>query len=111
MEGLTGNTLDSHRLIAAAGQQGPQIQDALVEELFSNYFTQVRSRAPVAVSFCQEACWTCVYDAVTLKLSAAVHAAECVPGQLHVWHDCQLAQNVLLGAASLSVLDLPLSAT
>ncbi|KAK9825745.1 hypothetical protein WJX74_003649 [Apatococcus lobatus] len=40
MDGLTGNTLDSHRLIAAAGQQGPQVQDALVEELFSNYFTQ-----------------------------------------------------------------------
>lgn len=38
--GLTGNTLDSHRLIAFAGQQGLEKQDALVEELFLNYFTQ-----------------------------------------------------------------------
>lgn len=38
--GLTGSTLDSHRLIALAGQQGLQKQNALVEELFLNYFTQ-----------------------------------------------------------------------
>ena len=44
MDGLTGNTLDSHRLIAAAGQQGPEVQDAVVEELFHNYFTQARQQ-------------------------------------------------------------------
>eukprot|EP00249_Psilotum_nudum_P009035 c21666_g2_i1 orf=204-629(+) len=38
--GLTGSTLDSHRLIELAGQQGLDKQNALVEELFINYFTQ-----------------------------------------------------------------------
>lgn len=39
--GLTGNTLDSHRLIHRAGEVGgAQMQDQLVEELFLNYFTQ-----------------------------------------------------------------------
>lgn len=38
--GLTGSTLDSHRLIVLAGQQGVEKQNALVEELFLNYFTQ-----------------------------------------------------------------------
>lgn len=38
--GLTGSTLDSHRLIALAGHQGCDKQNALVEELFVNYFTQ-----------------------------------------------------------------------
>ncbi|KAI5070916.1 hypothetical protein GOP47_0013167 [Adiantum capillus-veneris] len=38
--GLTGSTLDSHRLIALAGRQGYDKQNALVEELFCNYFTQ-----------------------------------------------------------------------
>lgn len=38
--GLTGNTLDSHRLIEWAGKHGADKQDALVEELFLNYFTQ-----------------------------------------------------------------------
>ena len=41
MDGLTGNTLDSHRLIAHAGDQGPEKQDALVEGLFKAYFTEV----------------------------------------------------------------------
>jgi hypothetical protein len=41
--GLTGNTLDSHRLIEwALHQGGPDAQNALVEELFRNYFTEVR---------------------------------------------------------------------
>lgn len=35
-----GKTLDSHRLIRLAGQQGPEKQNALVDELFANYFTQ-----------------------------------------------------------------------
>ncbi|XP_022843706.1 uncharacterized protein LOC111367190 isoform X1 [Olea europaea var. sylvestris] len=39
-DGLTGNTLDSHRLIYFAGQQGPDKQHALVEELCLGYFTQ-----------------------------------------------------------------------
>lgn len=41
MEGQTGNTLNSHRLIAFAGRQGPDVQDRVVEELFKAYFTQV----------------------------------------------------------------------
>ena len=41
MEGQTGNTLNSHRLIALAGQQGLDKQDKLVETLFKAYFTQV----------------------------------------------------------------------
>ncbi|KAJ4833099.1 hypothetical protein Tsubulata_001082 [Turnera subulata] len=40
MSGLTGNTLDSHRLIYFAGQQSPDKQHQLVEELFLGYFTQ-----------------------------------------------------------------------
>ncbi len=40
--GLTGNTLDSHRLVHWAGKEGGAAkQNALVEELFINYFTQV----------------------------------------------------------------------
>lgn len=38
--GLTGNTLDSHRLIEWAGRFGADKQNALVEELFANYFCQ-----------------------------------------------------------------------
>ncbi|PNH06161.1 hypothetical protein TSOC_007481 [Tetrabaena socialis] len=40
MGGLTGNTLDSHRLIAWAEQFGLAQQNALVEELFARYFCQ-----------------------------------------------------------------------
>ncbi|KAJ4707242.1 DSBA oxidoreductase family protein [Melia azedarach] len=40
MSGLTGNTLDSHRLIYFAGKQGLDKQHNLVEELFLGYFTQ-----------------------------------------------------------------------
>ncbi|KAG6542201.1 hypothetical protein Mapa_016434 [Marchantia paleacea] len=40
MGGKTGNTLDSHRLIALAGRQGLENQNNLVEELFLNYFAQ-----------------------------------------------------------------------
>ncbi|XP_028764891.1 uncharacterized protein LOC114722938 [Neltuma alba] len=40
MSGLTGNTMDSHRLIYFAGQQGSDRQHRLVEELFLGYFTQ-----------------------------------------------------------------------
>lgn len=42
MEGKTGSTLNSHRLIALAGQQGLDRQDKLVELLFRAYFTQVQ---------------------------------------------------------------------
>ncbi|XP_026425100.1 uncharacterized protein LOC113321406 [Papaver somniferum] len=42
MSGLTGNTLDSHRLITFAGHQGLDKQHALVEELGIGYFTQGR---------------------------------------------------------------------
>ncbi|CAL9772228.1 unnamed protein product [Musa acuminata subsp. burmannicoides] len=38
--GLTGNTMDSHRLITYASTQGYDKQNALVEELFLNYFCQ-----------------------------------------------------------------------
>ena len=41
MDGLTGNTLNSHRLIAYAGQQGVDVQDRVVEQLFKAYFTEV----------------------------------------------------------------------
>lgn len=40
MEGKTGSTLNSHRLIALAGRQGLDKQDKLVELLFRAYFTQ-----------------------------------------------------------------------
>ncbi|CAM9001017.1 unnamed protein product [Rhodiola kirilowii] len=40
MSGLTGNTLDSHRLIYLAGTQGLEKQNKLVDELFLGYFTQ-----------------------------------------------------------------------
>ncbi|PNY03926.1 DSBA-like thioredoxin domain containing protein [Trifolium pratense] len=40
LSGLTGNTMDSHRLIYFAGQQGLDKQHALVEELGLGYFTQ-----------------------------------------------------------------------
>ncbi|XP_027077270.1 uncharacterized protein LOC113753131 isoform X1 [Coffea eugenioides] len=40
MSGLTGNTLDSHRLLYLAGQQGLEEQHKLAEELFIGYFTQ-----------------------------------------------------------------------
>ncbi|KAG9439177.1 hypothetical protein H6P81_019342 [Aristolochia fimbriata] len=36
-EGLTGNTLDSHRIIQLAGTQGRDKQNALVEEILVNY--------------------------------------------------------------------------
>ena len=41
MDGLTGNSLNSHRLIAYAGQQGKDVQDRVVEQLFKAYFTEV----------------------------------------------------------------------
>lgn len=37
-----GNTLDSHRLVYFAGQQGLDKQHNLVEELFLGYFTQAK---------------------------------------------------------------------
>ncbi|KAF9609982.1 hypothetical protein IFM89_019546, partial [Coptis chinensis] len=40
VDGLTGNTLDNHRLITFAGHQGYDKQNALVEELHLGYFTQ-----------------------------------------------------------------------
>jgi predicted DsbA family dithiol-disulfide isomerase len=43
IDGMTGNTLDSHRLIAHAAKEGPERQNALVEGLFKAYFTEVRS--------------------------------------------------------------------
>lgn len=42
MSGLTGNTLDSHRLAYFAGQQGLDKQHSLMEELFVGYFTQAK---------------------------------------------------------------------
>ncbi|KAE8730472.1 DSBA oxidoreductase family protein isoform 2 [Hibiscus syriacus] len=40
MSGLTGSSLDSHRLIYFAGKQGLDKQHALVEEIYLGYFTQ-----------------------------------------------------------------------
>merc|ERR1719188_62643 len=45
--GNTGNTFDSHRLIALAGHQGKQ--DAMVEELFRNYFEEEKCISDRAV--------------------------------------------------------------
>ncbi|CAK7335313.1 unnamed protein product [Dovyalis caffra] len=42
LSGLTGNTLDSHRLINFAGHQGLDKQHKLAEELFLGYFTQAK---------------------------------------------------------------------
>ncbi|KAI4352371.1 hypothetical protein L6164_006631 [Bauhinia variegata] len=42
LSGLTGNTLDSHRLIYFAGLQGVGKQRDLVEELCLGYFTQAK---------------------------------------------------------------------
>mmetsp|Transcript_1937 Transcript_1937/g.4913 ORF Transcript_1937/g.4913 Transcript_1937/m.4913 type:complete len:122 (-) Transcript_1937:216-581(-) len=41
MGGKTGNTMDSHRLLAFAERTaGSKVQNALVDELFLNYFGQ-----------------------------------------------------------------------
>eukprot|EP00891_Asterochloris_glomerata_P008434 jgi/Astpho2/8434/Aster-07621 len=40
MDGKTGSTINSHRLIYLAGQQSTEKQDKLVEALFKAYFTQ-----------------------------------------------------------------------
>ncbi|KAJ9540569.1 hypothetical protein OSB04_027075 [Centaurea solstitialis] len=40
LSGLTGSSMDSHRLILFAGKQGSDKQHSLVEELFNGYFTQ-----------------------------------------------------------------------
>lgn len=40
MGGLTGSTIDSHRLIAFAEKQGYAKQDEIVEELMKNYFSE-----------------------------------------------------------------------
>uniref|UniRef100_A0A2N9HMW8 DSBA-like thioredoxin domain-containing protein n=1 Tax=Fagus sylvatica TaxID=28930 RepID=A0A2N9HMW8_FAGSY len=40
LSGLTGNTLDSHRLMYFAGQQGLDKQHKLMEELSLGYFTR-----------------------------------------------------------------------
>lgn len=41
--GLTGNSRNSHRLLAwAAHEHGLDAQNALAEQLFLGYFTQVR---------------------------------------------------------------------
>ena len=45
MDGRTGSTINSHRLIHLAGQQSTAKQDKLVEALFKAYFTQVRPSA------------------------------------------------------------------
>ncbi|EXB77651.1 Uncharacterized protein ywbO [Morus notabilis] len=42
LSGLTGNTLDSHRLIYFAGKQGPDKQHNVVEELCIGYFTEAK---------------------------------------------------------------------
>jgi len=39
-QSLTGNTFNSHRLIAYAGSLGPDVQDKLVEALFHAYFAE-----------------------------------------------------------------------
>jgi len=36
---VLGNTFDAHRLTQAAQKQGPEVEDALVKQLFAAYFT------------------------------------------------------------------------
>ncbi|KAI4365236.1 hypothetical protein MLD38_021236 [Melastoma candidum] len=45
MSGLTGNTMDSHRLINYAGKLGPEKQHQLVEKLFLGYFNILVTKA------------------------------------------------------------------
>ena len=59
MEGKTGSTLNSHRLIALAGRQGLDKQDKLVELLFRAYFTQVQQHVP-GVHPCQLLWLACI---------------------------------------------------
>ena len=66
MEGQTGNTLNSHRLIALAGQQGLDKQDKVVEALFRAYFTEV------LVCFCSP-----VNKALTSANKAIISAKGC----------------------------------
>nr|POF02636.1 hypothetical protein CFP56_39617 [Quercus suber] len=49
LSGLTGNTLDSHKLMHFAGQQGHDKQHNLMEVLSLGYFTQ----ANLLVTNCQ----------------------------------------------------------
>lgn len=48
-EGTVGNTFDSHRLLELAGTQSVAKQDALIEQLFTAYFTQGKSLADAGV--------------------------------------------------------------
>ena len=50
--GKTGNTFNSHRLIALAGRQGPLVQDKLVNALFKAYFEQVSSCCLLELLLC-----------------------------------------------------------
>ena len=44
LDGKVANTLDSHRLMELAAQQGgAPLQDKLVERLFKDYFTQAKN--------------------------------------------------------------------
>lgn len=49
VDGLTGNTFDSHRLVAFAGRQGAAVQDRLVEQLFRSYFEEVTSLTKIVL--------------------------------------------------------------
>ena len=42
LSGKTGNTFNSHRLIALAGREGPEMQERMVSNLFRAYFEEVR---------------------------------------------------------------------
>jgi len=82
MDGLTGNTLNSHRLIAYAGQQGLDVQDRLVEELFKAYFTQVRllqlhlTECLHQATRCASLSWAC--GAAALAVTLWVSERGCV---------------------------------
>lgn len=55
-----GNTLDSHRLIYLAGQQGLDKQHDLVEELCLGYFTQgkfIGDRYVLRILLIYVGCW------------------------------------------------------
>ena len=50
--GNTGNTFNSHRLIALAGRQSPECQDRMVETLFKSYFCEVRRHPQLPITQC-----------------------------------------------------------
>ena len=98
MEGKTGSTLNSHRLIALAGQQGLDKQDKLVELLFRAYFTQVQQHMlsfhdyiPVsAVGLCMPS----IHMAASVINSWKHFIFMVLAADLHAAADCMLVHGI-----------------